>query len=125
VGLHYEDDLVAGYAVWAIDANEQASVVLKDGNSSSATDVVSPMVFAYGWDSRFIIAKQHPRKDHFKGIDESVTNWYVITVESGVVHGPLSEEEFNRARMQLRMPQELTFTKTIGLPHSRLRRNDR
>jgi hypothetical protein len=111
MGLAYEEDLVNGYAVWAADKMEQAAVVKKHKGSSSATHVVPATVFAYGWNDDFIIAKQHPRKKD-KKVDTNLTYWYIVEVASGNVHGPLSEDEFNKLRTKLKVPAEISF-KTI------------
>ena len=114
MGLVYKEDLVNGYAVWATDAMVQAKIVKKDKEISSTTIytlVVPATVFAYGWNDDFIIAKQHPRKKDRK-VDTSLTYWYIVEVASGNVHGPLSEDEFNKLRTKLKVPAEISF-KTI------------
>ena len=113
MGLAYEEDLVNGYAVWATDVIEQASIVRKIKGSSMATGVVSAMVFAYGWNDDFILAKQHPVKDITK-VDTSITNWYIVEVTSGKVHGPLDEGEFNKLKTELKVPAEISFKKIIS-----------
>ena len=114
MGKVYEEDLVNGYAVWARDAMAQAEIVKKHKKISSTTtvftSVVPATVFAYGWNDDFIIAKQHPRKD--RKVDTSLTYWYIVEVASGNVHGPLSEGEFNKLRIKLKVPAEISF-KTI------------
>jgi hypothetical protein len=110
-GLVYEEDLVNGYAVWAADVMEQAAVVHKEKGSSGAIGVVPRTVFAYGWNDDFIIAKRHPEKKDGK-VNTSLTYWYIVEVASGKVHGPLSEDEFNKVRTELKVPAELSF-KTI------------
>ena len=111
MGRVYEEDLVNGYAVWAADVMEQAKIVKKHKENSSATLVVPATVFAYGWNDDFIIAKQHPRKKDRK-VDTNLTYWYIVEVASGNVHGPLSEDEFNKLRTKLKVPAEISF-KTI------------
>jgi hypothetical protein len=111
MGLIYEEDLVNGYAVWATDTIEDAAIVHKDKGGSGSTVVVHPMVFAYGWNDDFIIAKRHPEKKDRK-VDTSLTYWYIVEVTSGDVHGPLSEDEFSKLRTELKVPHELSF-KTI------------
>jgi len=114
MGKVYEEDLVNGYAVWATDVMAQAKIVKKDKEISSTTiytSVVPATVFAYGWNDDFIIAKQHPRKKDRK-VDTNLTYWYIVEVASGNVHGPLSEDEFNKLRTKLKVPAEISF-KTI------------
>ena len=113
MGRVYEEDLGNGYAVWAADVMEQAMIVHKGKGGSASTRVVQPMVFAYGWNDDFIIAKQHPvKKGEYIKIDISLTYWYIVEVASGNVHGPLSEDEFNKLRTELRVPAKIKF-KTI------------
>jgi len=110
-GRAYEEDLSNGYAVWAADVIEDAVIVRKkDKEHSYSTRVVQPTVFAYGWNDDFIIAKQHPNKD--RKVDTSLTYWYIVEVASGDVHGPLSEDEFDKLRIKLKVPPDLSF-KTI------------
>ena len=111
VGEFYHEGLGNGYAVCAADVIEQTEVVKMHKGSSSGTVVVPPTVFAYGWNDDFIIAKQHPQKEHRK-FDTSITYWYIVEVASGNVHGPLSEGEFNKLRTELKVPAEISF-KTI------------
>ena len=116
IGLAYEHDLVKDYAIWAVDLKAQASVVQKRPNSSSASTVVGPMVFAYGWNEAFIIAKQHPYlgvSDGFDEIDTAVTHWFIVEVASREVHGPLTETEYLELREKLTMPDDLDFVRTI------------
>ena len=110
-GLAYEEDLVDGYAVWAVDTMEYAAVVYKDKGGTGATGVVPRTVFAYGWNDDFILAKRHPERKDGK-VDTTVTYWYIIEVASGDVHGPLNEDEFRKLRTKLKVPEEISF-KTI------------
>jgi hypothetical protein len=109
-GLAYEKNLTGSYAVWATDTNSQAAIVKKDEdpNSSSATTVIDSMIFAYGWNKKFIIAKQHPDPE-----DPSITNWFILEISTDTVHGPLSESAFNALRQQLQIPATLSFSETI------------
>lgn len=113
IGLAYEHDLVRDYAIWATDLKAQAAVVQKDPDSSSASPVVGPMVFAYGWNEAFIIAKQHPSLDRSNEIDTGVTHWFIVEVANREVHGPLTEPEYLELREKLAIPRDLDFVKTI------------
>ena len=115
IGLAYEYDLTAGYAVWATDQLEQAAVVRKDPQSSSASSVIWPMVFAFGWNDDFIIAQRHPARDNFDDVDMTVTEWYILVVAEGEVHGPLTEVEYRQLRQDLGVPSGLDFSQTIEL----------
>jgi hypothetical protein len=71
------------------------------------------MVFAYGWNEAFIIAKQHPNLDGFDEIDTGVTYWFIVEVANREIHGPLSETEYLGLRKELAIPRDLDFVKTI------------
>ena len=113
VGIEYEEDLGNGYTVRAIDVMEQAAIVKvkKEKGSSKITSistVVPETVFAYGWNDDFILAKRHPQKKDGK-VDTSITHWYIVEAASGKVHGPLSEDEFNKLKTKLKAPAEISF----------------
>jgi len=113
IGLAYEYDLVRDYAIWATDLKAQAAVVQKIPDSSSASIVVKPMVFAYGWNEAFIIAKQHPYLGLSDGIDTGVTHWFIVEVANREVHGPLTEPEYLELHEKLAIPHDLDFVRTI------------
>ena len=115
MGLAYEYDLTADYAVWATDQLEQAAVVRKDPQGSSASSVIWPMICAFGWDEDFIIAQRHPARDNFDDVDMTVTEWYILVVAEGEVHGPLTEAEYRQLRQDLGVPAGLHFSQTIEL----------
>ena len=75
------------------------------------SEVIPPMVVAYGWNDDFIIAKRHPSLDGWKP-NLYVTHWYLIEVHNATVHGPLTEQQFTELR-RAGSAAELTFTKTI------------
>ncbi|MCD4668911.1 MAG: DUF3997 domain-containing protein [Actinomycetia bacterium] len=113
IGLAYEHDLTADYAVWATDLLEQAAVVQKDPQGSSASSVIWPMVFAYGWNNDFIVAQRHPSRGGSTEVDLTVTEWYVLVVATETVHGPLTEAEYHQLRQELGVPAGLDFSHTI------------
>ena len=114
IGLAYEYDLTADYAVWATDQLEQAAVVRKDPQGSSASSVIWPMISAFGWDDDFIIAQRHPARDNFDDVDMTVTEWYILVVAEDEVYGPLTEAEYRQLRQDLGVPSSLDFTQTIA-----------
>lgn len=115
IGLACEYDLTQDYAIWAPDLLEQAAVVRKDAQGSGASVVVQPMVFSFGWNEAFIIAMQHPKRDHFEDVDNSVTRWFIVEVATDTVHGPLTEDEYEQLRLDLNIPDVLDFSETIEL----------
>lgn len=113
IGLAYEHDLTADYAVWATDHRNQTALVQKEPQSSSAAGVIPPMVFAYGWNDDFIIVQRHPNPGGYKDVDLTVTEWYVLVVATETVHGPLTEAEYLHVREELGVPPDLDFSHTI------------
>ena len=118
LGSFYNEDLGNGYRVWAADVIEHVAVYKKNKQGSGGLRVVPYAVFAYGWNNDFILAKQHPLKNHRK-VDTSITYWYIVEVASGNVHGPLSEDEFNNLKTKLKVPAEISFKKIISFKASR------
>jgi hypothetical protein len=102
----YDSDLVAGYEFVAMDSKEQAMIHHPKHKN------IDPMVFAFGYNKDFIIAKQHPNTDGFHA-DKSITNWFIIRVATGELFGPLSETEYIELRKRLEVPDTLTFTSQI------------
>lgn len=113
-GLLYEKDLVSKYAVWAPDIGEQAAVIKKKDGTNGASGVVPAMVYAYGWNDKFIITKEHPPLGNsLFVVDITKTNWFIVEVKSGTVHGPLTEQGYIELRRKLGMPDTLVFTEFI------------
>ena len=104
-GLAYEDNLVGGYTVKAADAKNYAAMYRK-------SEVIPPMVYAFGRNDDFIIAKRHTTLDG-RTIDLYTTLRYLIEVHNAKLHGPLSEQQFTELRRELEVLEELTFTKMI------------
>jgi len=100
IGLAYEDDMAADYAVWALDSRESAAIVRKTG-PHGATVIVGDGITVYGWNSDFIIAKR------------GIADWYVVEVATEKVHGPLTEEQYAGLRHVLGVPPSLTFTRNV------------
>ncbi len=113
-GPVYEEDLTGDYAIWAADVMEDAAIVRKAKGTNGAEIVVPRMVFAYGWNDDFIIAMHHPEKDY--KIDKGATDWYVVEVRSGRVHGPMNEDALRTLRTELGIPVQMPL-KTLRGSH--------
>lgn len=100
IGLAYKDDMVADYAVWAVDSRESAAIVRKTG-PHGATPIVEGGITVYGWNSDFIIAKR------------GFAGWYIVEVPTEKIHGPLTEEQYTELRQVLGVPPGLTFTRNV------------
>lgn len=115
------DTIRGRYKVVWIDVPEQQFICEESSEHSTSCSVLVPeYVFAVGYDDDFIIAKQHPTsgfEDGFK-IDPSVTHYYIIdtrTTEEKVI-GPLTEEQFDKTKKELRI-ERIEFDKTyIDIP---------
>jgi len=108
IGLAYDQKLVGNYGLAATDVMQQMSFVRFEA-SGSAIGIVSETVFAAGWNERFVILKRHPAEAN-RTINKSITEYYIFSVNDAAVRGPLSEAEFQKARLLLRVPEGLTFT---------------
>jgi hypothetical protein len=109
-GFFHDERLVGPYRLLAVDNSEEMAIC--EGASSGGCGwVVPPTVFAVGWNTSFIIAKQHPLKPRASKSDKSTTTFWIIRVADRTVIGPLSEPEFELTRIRLGVPIELEFRK--------------
>ena len=88
------DTVVDDYQVGWIDVIESRDLNKKE-------ELVPAYVFAVGYDSRFIFAKQHPLRPNSKEkIDTTVTNYYIIErtkneFQDKPKYGPLAKTGFD------------------------------
>ncbi|RPJ51484.1 MAG: DUF3997 domain-containing protein [Methanobacteriota archaeon] len=106
--------MVADYRVVAVESLRDARVERTKGPHGGG-QVIGPMIFEYGWNDDFIIAKQHPVRNWPK-VDTNTTHWFIIEVGSGEVHGPLTEPQYTTLRTTIGAPPDLTFTKNLAVP---------
>lgn len=106
------------YYLVVIDVKDDMHLSYSLDKSGGSVGVVGPTVFAIGYDDSFIIAKQHPRME-FK-TDKSVTNYYIVPLKFKVHKspdenriGPLTKTEFEAKRKELRVSDNLKFTKVF------------
>jgi len=110
-GFVHDERLTGPYRLIAVDTLVQMGVSygLPGGN---VVGRIPETVFSVGWNSRYLVAKQHPKDDrsitHFYYLDMSRDSTYADPSIS--VTGPLSESEFLRKRGELALPE---FTRTI------------
>lgn len=99
------------YALMWLDTSENISICRELDNGGCIGRIEST-VFAVGWDGRFLVAKQHPNNDR------SLTYYFIIDSKNDgplldsakVVTGPISELEFQRKSIELKLPK---FTKVL------------
>ncbi len=103
------------YYLVSVDSKENMSLgySINDDNSSFV-DVVGETVFSVGFDDKYIIVKQHPYNNR------NVTNYFIVPIyksfnyspDTGVI-GALTYEKFMMARKELKISNDLNFTREI------------
>lgn len=89
---------------------DNLSVVIADTNSSGASELVPPTVYEVGWNSDYIIARQHNLGASKQ--ERSANNYYIVHMISGdsvqaysinnkLVIGPLDKDGFEKKRREL------------------------
>lgn len=104
------EKLIHGYELAWIDFKENQAIY-------KGEEQVPDYVASVGYNSDYIIAKQHPQKgDFYSEPDYSVTNYFIIDIEEnekgykqGIV-GPLSKEQFDSKMDELRIRSKVKFT---------------
>lgn len=82
-------DLPGSYEIWRINTYEIA-LVIRSGEYI-ADNVVESYVSEIAWNSKCIFAKQKPEVNSL----DSEISLYIVDVDSGEVHGPLSQSELD------------------------------
>lgn len=109
----YNKKLVSNYRLSAIDVITGMTIDVEI--RGYYVGVISPCVYAVGFNDEFIIAKQHPLVNN--QINKSVTNYFIIPIKNKVSRfedlnkiGPLNKEEFNATRIEIGIPTNLNFS---------------
>lgn len=97
--------MIGPYRLIAVDVDAQMSICY-DLGGGSAVGRIDETVVAFGFDERFIVAKQHPNGDR------SVTNYFYLDMTkdskyaepSRSVTGPLTREQFESEALRLKLP---------------------
>jgi hypothetical protein len=112
-----EKKIISNYYLISTDYDNQTiSLEYKLNKPSDYIGVVDETVFAVGFNNKFIIIKQHPRKFP-SAPNKLITNYYIVPIidtptlwpEKGVI-GPLTESDFEKQRKIAGVPASLTFT---------------
>jgi len=94
------DNIVDDYVVTWVDLHEQRALFKHE-------ELVAPYVFAVGYNSKFVFAKQHPLLPNSpEKIDKSVVNYYIIErtkndFQDKPKYGPFTKEEFHKKCSEL------------------------
>lgn len=105
-GFVHDEHITGPYRLIAVDVDNQMSISYDLGDGS-AVGRINETVFAFGFDERFIVAKQHPNGDR------SVTNFFYLDMTkdskyadpTDSVTGPLTEKEFESEAKLLNLPK--------------------
>lgn len=106
-------DVATGYILARTSAHE---VQIHPQTAFSPTDPqIRPKVIKVAWNSRFVLAMQHPLKprspnnpnDTYKVPDTATTNYWILDASVPAVYGPFDKSEFEKRRSTLTVPPEL------------------
>ncbi len=105
-GFVHDEHITGPYRLIAVDVDNQMSISYDLGDGS-AVGRINETVFAFGFDERFIVAKQNPNGDR------SVTNFFYLDMTkdskyadpTDSVTGPLTEKEFESEAKLLNLPK--------------------
>jgi hypothetical protein len=100
----------------AADTNEQLSLSYHEpADEDNYGTVIQATVFAVGYNTRYVIVKQHPRAFP-NPPDKSITNFFILPLSKGFnwrtnngLIGPLTLEQFNAKARELGI-SDLKFT---------------
>jgi hypothetical protein len=103
----HNEKLVGPYILIAVDTTQQMSVGYSLGNGGGIGRI-EPVVFAVGWNDRYIVAKQHPKGDRsvtrFYYLDMAKDEKYPTGGQLSAVAGPLTGAQFAEAQVRLGLP---------------------
>lgn len=110
-GFVHDEHITGPYRLIAVDVDAQMSISYDLGDGS-AIGRINETVFAFGYDKRFIVAKQHPNGDR------SVTNYFYLDMSkdskyaepADSVTGPLTKEQFESDALRFNLPK---FSRTL------------
>jgi hypothetical protein len=103
MGFVHDEEIVHPYYLIAVDVSEQMSVSFKfvDGNAQRR---IPRTVFSVGHDKKYITAKVHPDNNR------KITHFYFLNISNGIVNGPFNENEYQKQKAELELPE---FTRTF------------
>ncbi len=113
-GFVHDEHLIGPYRLIAIDVSEEMSIRYSMAGGD-AIGRINSTVFAYGWNDKYIVAKQHPMNNR------AVTNYYYLDIAkdgelvdpSVSVVGPMTEREFSLRTMELNLPPFIRTIKSL------------
>ncbi len=113
------DCLPGNYEIAQISARN-INLALREENSSGADIVIPTYVFEVGYTDTYIFAKQADvPEDYDQKIDKSNPNFYIVSVASGEVFGPYSEQNFSAYVQQLGIEEPVQWMSLRTLRQTR------
>ena len=119
-GFIINKNIIANYYLVATDVPEDLALsYLASGAGDNYEDIILSNVCAIGYNSNYIIVKQHPR--NFPNLpDTTITNYYIVPIQvdksismKETIIGPLSLVRFNEKCRELNIPKEVVFVDAI------------
>jgi len=119
-GFVIKKNVIANYYLIATDVPEDLALSYHASDAgNNYENIISSTVYAIGYNSKYIIAKQHPR-NFPNSPDTTITNYYIIPIQfdkSGSmkknVIGPLSLDKFNEKYKELNITKDVIFLDAI------------
>ena len=113
----YKKPIINGYYLYAYATNEDMTIMHFD--KYGGIEIIGATVFSVGFDTSFIIAKQHPCIYPEKE-NKNITNYFIIPLKQPVIWtaqniavGPLSLQQFIDMRKTLKVADTLQFNTTL------------
>ena len=118
IGFAVNENIIGNYYWVATDVGDNLALSYHEAaDGDNYSFIISPTVFAIGYNEKYIIAKQHPRS-FSDAPDKNISNYYVLPLKEGIdwktkngLIGPLTLKEFHDERNKLSIPDELVFSK--------------
>lgn len=122
-GFVYEQQLTGNYYLVAIDSKQDMAVCYHD-EPELWLGIGGNGVYEVGHDEYFILTKKYKELQDSLGMsfhryDKNITEYYIIPVDNTQNHfdaqenylGPLTSEEFEAKRKELRVSDDIAFEK--------------
>lgn len=112
-----KERIIENYYLVAADDPEGTCLSYHESSEESTYGcIIEATVFAVGYNSNYLIVKQHPSVLP-NPPDKKITNYYILPIKNGMnwsnkngLIGPLTIEQFIEKRNELNIPESLTFT---------------